>query len=153
MLKEAVVGIRKVRTDMGVAPSRRAAVYCVSADPGVRRIFEEGRVFFTTLAQASGLDIQADKTGIAEDSVSVVTADATLYIPLSDLVDIGAEIERLTKEEQRLLGELKRSEGMLKNERFLAKAPESKVAEEKEKQARYEQQLAGVRERLGQLKK
>ena len=153
VLKEAVVGIRKVRTDMGVAPSRRAAVYCVSADPGVQRIFEEGRVFFTTLAQASGLDIQADKTGIAEDSVSVVTADATLYIPLSDLVDIGAEIERLTKEEQRLLGELKRSEGMLKNERFLAKAPESKVAEEKEKQARYEQQLAGVRERLGQLKK
>ncbi len=153
VLKEAVVGIRKVRTDMGVAPSRRAAVYCVSADPGVRKIFEEGRVFFTTLAQASALDIQADKAGIAEDSVSVVTADATLYIPLSDLVDIGAEIERLTKEEQRLLGELKRSEGMLKNERFLAKAPESKVAEEKEKQARYEQQLAGVRERLGQLRK
>ena len=77
--------------------------------------------------------IQADKTGIAEDAVSAVTADAVMYIPLAELVDIEKEIARLEKEEKRLAGELKRSTGMLSNERFISKAPEAKIAEEKAK--------------------
>lgn len=76
--------------------------------------------------------IQADKTGIAEDAVSVVIPGATLYIPFAELVDIAQEIERLKKEQKRLEGELSRSRGMLSNERFLSKAPEAKIAEEKE---------------------
>ena len=77
--------------------------------------------------------IQADKTGIAEDAVSVVIPGATLYIPFAELVDIAQEIERLKKEQKRLEGELSRSRGMLSNERFLSKAPEAKIAEEKGK--------------------
>jgi len=65
---------------------------------------------------------------------------------------VAQEIERLQKEQKRLEGELERVNGMLSNERFLSKAPEAKIAEEKEKLAKYTQMMEQVRERLGQLK-
>ena len=97
--------------------------------------------------------MQPDKEGIAEDAVSVVIANATLYIPFEELVDIAQEIARLEKEEKRLEGELKRVNGMLGNERFLSKAPQAKIAEEKEKLEKYTQMMEQVKQRLGQLRK
>ena len=79
-------------------------------------------------------------------------AGAALYIPFAELVDIQAEIERLEKEEKRLAGEIARCEGMLKNEKFISKAPETKVAEEKEKLAKYTNLAEQVKARLAQLK-
>ncbi|WP_026491922.1 valine--tRNA ligase [Butyrivibrio sp. XPD2002] len=152
-IKEAVRGIRNIRTQMNVAPSRKALVYVVSDKEEVLDIFRTGKLFFETLASASESVCQNDKSGIADDAVSVVLAEATIYIPFSDLVDISAEIERLEKEKKRLEGELKRSQSMLSNERFLSKAPAEKIEEEKEKQKKYEQTYAQVAERLAQLKK
>ncbi len=151
LMKEAVRGIRNVRTQMNVAPSRKAAVYVVSEKEEVRGVFAEGRLFFTSLAGASELTIQADRSGIADDAVSVVIPNATLYIPFAELVDIGQEIERLTKEKERLAGELARVNGMLGNERFLSKAPEAKIAEERAKLEKYEQMKEQVESRLAQL--
>ena len=153
IIKEAVRGIRNVRTEMNVAPSRKASVYVVSANEEIRGIFEEGRLFFASLAYASDVQIQEDKAGIADDAVSVVIAEATLYIPFAELVDISQEIERLEKEKKRLTGELARVNGMLSNERFLSKAPESKIAEEKEKLTKYTQMMEQVETRLKQLTK
>ena len=68
-------------------------------------------------------------------------------------MDIAQEIERLEKEEKKLQGELARVNGMLNNERFLSKAPESKIAEEKEKLGKYTQMMEQVRERLAALRK
>ena len=153
IIKEAVRGIRNVRTEMNVAPSRKASVYVVSANEEIRSIFEEGRLFFASLAYASEVQIQEDKTGIADDAVSVVIAEATLYIPFAELVDISQEIERLEKEKKRLTGELARANGMLSNERFLSKAPEAKIAEEKEKLTKYTQMMEQVETRLKQLTK
>ena len=150
-IKEAVRGIRNIRTEMNVAPSRKASVYVVSENDEIRKIFEEGKLFFASLAYANEIMIQADKTGIADDAVSVVIPGATLYIPFAELVDIAQEIERLKKEQKRLEGELSRSRGMLSNERFLSKAPEAKIAEEKEKLAKYEQMMEQVTKRLEQL--
>ena len=79
-------------------------------------------------------------------------AGATLYIPFAELVDIAQEIARLEKEEKRLVGELARVNGMLSNEKFLSKAPESKIAEEKGKLEKYTQMMEQVRERLAALK-
>ena len=101
---------------------------------------------------AGDVFVQADKTGIAKDAVSIVIPDAVVYIPLEDLVDMAKERERLEKEEARLLKELARSQGMLNNERFLSKAPESKVQEEKEKLAKYEQMMEQVKMQLAGLK-
>ena len=151
LIKEAVRGIRNIRTQMNVAPGRKAAVFVVSEDEKVRNIFGEGRLFFASLAGASEVTVQSDKSGIAEDAVSVVIPNATVYIPFAELVDIGQEIERLKKEEKRLQGELARVNGMLNNEKFMSKAPEAKVAEERGKLEKYTQMLKQVQERLGQL--
>ena len=151
IIKEAVRGIRNVRTEMNVAPSKKAHVYVVSEREDIRKTFEEGKLFFATLSYASDVSVQADKNGIADDAVSVVIANANIYIPFAELVDIKQEIERLEKESKRLDGELARVNGMLSNERFLSKAPESKIAEEKEKLSKYTQMKEQVVERLAQL--
>jgi len=152
-IKNAVREIRAVRTSMNVPPKRKAKVYVVSEDAGIRETFENGGSFFASLAFASEVCVQADKTGIADDAVSAVIAGANIYIPFADLVDIEKEIARLQKEEKRLAGEIKRSEGMLHNERFLSKAPAAKLAEEKEKYEKYQQMMAQVQERLAHLQK
>ena len=151
-IKNAVRNIRALRTDMNVAPSRKAKVYVVSENNSVRQIFENGRVFFATLGYASEVCVQSDKTGIADDAVSTVIPEAVIYMPFADLVDVKAEIERLEKEEKRLNGEIARCNGMLNNEKFTSKAPQAKIDEEKAKLAKYTQMLEQVQERLGQLK-
>ena len=150
-LKEAVRGIRGIRTERNVPPSRKTQCHVVSDREDVRRAFTEGSLFFASLAGASQVTVSADKEGIAQDAVSVVIPGATLYIPFEELVDISQEIQRLQKEEKRLEGELERVNGMLANERFLAKAPQAKVDQEKEKQAKYAQMMEQVRLRLAQL--
>ena len=151
IIKEAVRGIRNVRTEMNVAPSRKAQVFVVSDKEDIVKAFTEGSIFFKSLASASEIIIQKDKTGIADDAVSVVIADATLYMPFAELVDIAAELERLKKEEKRLEGELARVNGMLSNERFVSKAPQAKIDEEKAKLEKYTQMMAQVKERIASL--
>ena len=151
IIKEAVRGIRNVRTEMNVPPSKKALVYVVSEKEALRNTFEEGKLFFASLAYASEVKVQSDKAGIADDAVSVVIANATIYIPFAELVDIKQEIERLQKEEKRLEGELKRVAGMLGNEKFISKAPAAKIQEEKDKQTKYMQMMEQVKERLTQL--
>ena len=152
-IKEAVRGVRGVRKESNVAPSRKAKVFVVSDKEEVRNIFTEGRLFFASLAYASEVIVQADKAGIPEDAVSVLLAEAAVYIPFEELVDIKQEIERLEKEKKRLSGELARSNAMLSNEKFISKAPEAKIAEEKEKLEKYTQMMQQVENRLQQLQK
>ena len=151
MIKEAVRGIRNMRTGMNVPPSKKAKVFVVSESENVRNTFENGKVFFATLGSASEVTVQADRSGIDEDAVSAVLPEAVIYMPFAELVDIDKEIERLQKEEQRLTKELARVNGMLSNERFMSKAPESKVAEERAKLEKYSQMMDQVKERLAHL--
>ena len=151
IIKEAVRAIRTVRTGMNVPPSRKASVYVVSEDPAVRETFEKGALFFASLGYASEVNVQADRTGIADDAVSAVIPQAVIYIPFAELVDIDKEIERLKKEEQRLTKELARVNGMLGNEKFISKAPQAKIDEEKAKLEKYTQMMEQVKQRLEQL--
>ena len=150
-IKEAVKGIRNVRGEMNVPPSKKAKVFVVSEDTGIRDIFEKNRVFFATLGYASEVVIQEGKEGIEQDAVSVVIDRGTIYMPFAELVDVEKEIQRLRKEEKRLAGELKRSEGMLGNPNFVNKAPAAKIEEEKAKLEKYQGMMAQVKERLSQL--
>ncbi len=151
-IKEAVRAIRNVRTSMNVAPSKKAKVYVVSENQKLLQIFEHSKVFFATLGYASEVFLQSDKQGIADDAVSVVIPEASIYIPFAELVDIAKEIERLQKEEERLTRELARVTGMLSNEKFVSKAPEAKINEEKAKLEKYTQMMEQVKARLTQLK-
>ena len=116
-----------------------------------RLVSEQGKVFFATLGYASEVIIQDNKDGIGDDAVSSVIAGAVIYMPFAELVDIAKEKERLAKEEKRLNGEIKRCEGMLGNERFVSKAPEAKVQEEKDKLAKYQQMLEQVKEQIARI--
>ncbi len=153
LIKEAVKGIRNVRSEMNVPPSRKAAVIVVSDSEKIRDIFTESRVFFATLGFASEVLVQKGKSGISEDAVSTVIPGAQIYIPFADLVDIDKEIERLTKDKERLEDELKRVKGMLNNPNFVSKAPESKIAEEKAKLNKYTNMMEQVIQRLQSLNK
>ena len=151
-VKDLVKGVRNTRTAMDVPPSRKAKIFIVTEDSSLRQTFEDMKHAYSLLASASEIQVQADKSGIGEDAVSVVIPGAVVYLPLEDLVDLEKEKERLLKEKERLSKELSRSRGMLSNEKFLSRAPEAKVQEEKDKLAKYEQMMAQVEERLEQMK-
>ena len=153
ILKEAIRSVRNVRADMNVPPSKKASVIVVTEEASLQKLFEDTKHFFAPLAYAGEVTVQADKSGIAEDAVSAVIHNAVLYMPFADLVDTEKELERLTKEKERLEGEIRRGEGMLGNERFLSKAPAAKVEEEKQKLQKYKETYAQVVERLASLGK
>ena len=109
--------------------------------------------FFAALAKASEVFIREDAGNIADGALSIALSDVKILIPAEELVDIEKEIERLKGEEKKLEAELKRSDSMLSNEKFLSKAPESKIKEEKEKQEKYRKMMEQVREQLAKLKR
>jgi valyl-tRNA synthetase len=152
-MKEIIRGVRNVRAEMNVAPSRKAGVFVVCENEVLCNGFAEMKTSAAPLMSASEIVIQNTKEGIEEDAVSVVVTDAVVYLPLAELVDFEQEIERLTKEEERLKKELARVNGMLSNEKFISKAPEAKINEEKAKLEKYTQMMEQVQERLAGLRK
>ena len=150
--KEIIRGVRNIRAEMNVPNSRKAKVYVVCEDEELCTGFAYLRDAAQNMAAVNELIIQRTKEGIADDMVSVVVPDASVYLPLEDLIDFAQEIERLDKEETRLNKEIARAEGMLGNEKFVSKAPESKVQEERKKLEKYRQMLTEVQERLAGLK-
>ena len=152
LMKEAIKNIRNIRAEMNVAPSKKAKVLVVSENEDVRNIFEHGKVFFATLAYASEVVVQADKTGIDDDAVSTVIHNGVIYMPFAELVDIAKEKERLSKEREKLIKEVERVEKKLSNQGFVSKAPEKVIAEEKAKMEKYSTMLKAVEEQIERLK-
>ena len=150
MMELAMDGIRNIRNaraEMDVPPSKKAKVIIVPAE-GKKSAVEATKEYFITLASASMVEIAETEENIPEDAVSVVINGAKIFIPLDELVDFEKEKERLTKEKAKLEGEIKRVNGKLSNQGFLAKAPESLVNEEKAKKEKFEEMMKSVLERL-----
>ncbi len=150
-MKDAVRSVRNLRAEMDVPPSRKAHISLVCENEETLRTFTALKTTYAGFMGASQVEIQMDKEGIAEDAVSAVAPGVVIYIPLADLVDFQKEKERLLKEKERLEKELARSNGMLNNEKFISKAPESKILEEKEKLEKYRRMMEQVEARLAQL--
>jgi valyl-tRNA synthetase len=154
LIKDAIRGVRNIRTELNVSPGKHLThLYIVSGEERIRSMFDRGMTVLKGLAHADEALILRTREGIGDDALSAVLPGATLYIPFGDLVDRDKEIARLNKEKDRLAKEVKRCEGMLGNERFLAKAPAAKVQEEREKLGKYRQMLDQVGMRLAQLQK
>ena len=151
LIKEAVRAIRNVRASMNVPPSHKAKGIVVSESEKIRDTFESAGDFFKQLAGLDKLIIDSDDSTVEKDSVRVAIPNASICLPLKELVDIEKEVERLKKEEKKLIGEVARSTGMLSNEKFVSKAPQAKIDEEKKKLENYEQMLSQVREQLARL--
>jgi valyl-tRNA synthetase len=149
-IMSGIRSIRNVRSEMNVPPSKKAKVIIVPNEDA-KEAFELGKDYFTTLASASAVEITGDKSGIPEDAVSIVNDGGEIFIPLAELVDFEKEIERLSKEKDNIEKEIKRVNGKLSNQGFLAKAPQSLVDEEKAKKDKFEEMLKSVEERLVNL--
>ena len=146
----AIKAIRARRNEMNVPPSRKAKVYIATRYADA---FNEGTaVFFTRLASASEVEIAESFDFAADDAVSIVTDSATVFLPLSDIVDTEKERARLEGEQKKLVGEIDRLEKKLGNEGFVAKAPAAVVEGEKAKLAKYRENLDGVLSALAKLK-
>ncbi len=145
-IMNAIKSIRNTRTEMNIAPSKKCHI-TIATD--LEAVFNQGVLFFEKLASASGVTVAKGAT--IENAVSVVVDGATVFLPLDELVDKEKEIERLTKEKQTLLGEIKRVEGKLGNAGFVAKAPAAVVEEERKKGEKYKEMLAKVEESLAAL--
>ena len=149
MLKELIVGIRNIRNNMNVHPSKKSELIFVTTK--YNDLIEASRAFLEKLGFANKIMIQENKDGIDPNAISIIAQDLELYIPFNDLVDIAAEIERLTKEKETAQSELNRAQGMLSNEKFVSKAPEKLIAGEKEKVAKYTEMIEKIDERLKEL--
>ena len=147
----AIRAIRARRNEMNVPPSRRAKVYI--ATKYTDSFNDATAVFFTRLASASEVAVADSFDGVisADDSVQIITDSASIFLPLSDVIDVEKERARLATELKKLEGEIKRLEGKLSNQGFIAKAPAAVVEAERAKLAKYEENLAGVKDALAKL--
>ena len=147
-MKGIVRGARNIRAEMNVANSRKTKIYIVCEDATLRDGFVELKEAVKPMMNGSEVFVEAEKPELSDDAISIIVPNANVYLPLEDLVDFAAERERLTKEREKLTKEIGRAKGMLSNEKFLSKAPPTKVQEEQEKLAKYKQMLAQIEERL-----
>jgi len=145
MIMNAVKAVRNKRAEMNIPPSKKASMVIVTERGDV---FEKGSVFFEKLASASSVVITDNASNVDDNSAHVIVDGAQIYMPMGELVDTEKEIARLNEEKKRLLSEIKRVEGKLSNEGFVAKAPAKVVEEEKAKGEKYKQMLQNVEESL-----
>ena len=149
-VKNAISAIRARRAEMNVPPSKKAALYVVSSHADT---FRQGEGFIKRLAYADQVVIcDGDPEG-HEDMLCVVTADAKLYIPLSQLIDVEKELARIAKEKENCLRQIAMFEGKLSNEQFVSRAPEKVVADQREKLEKNRALLRQLEESEARLKK
>ena len=148
-LKTIIVGIRNLRTNLNVHPSKKSKLIFVTNV--AKEMLEVCKPMIQKLGFASEIQIQENKENIPQNAMSVLADGMEVYLPFEDLVDVEAEKQRLQAERERLISEVQRAEKMLSNPGFVNKAPESKINEEKEKLAKYQDMLAKVEERMKSL--
>ena len=149
-LKEVITGIRNARAKMNVHPSKKSKLIFVTKK--YANIIKESEEFLKKLGFGEEIEIRENKENIPQNAVSIVSSNLELFIPFEDLVDIKEEIERLEKEKAKVLVEKEKTDKMISNPGFVAKAPAAKVEEEKEKQAKFNEMIKTIEERIQGLK-
>ena len=145
-LKTIIVGIRNLRTNLNVHPSKKSKLIFVTKT--ANNMLKESSAMIQKLGFANEIDIQENKENIPQNAMSVLADGIEVYIPFEELVDLEAEKQRLQGEREKLLSEVARGEKMLSNPGFVNKAPEAKINEEKAKLAKYKEMLEKVEERI-----
>ena len=146
----AIRSIRNRRAEMNVPPSKKAALYICAQH---REVFQEGIGFMQRLAYADDVVLLDSEPENIDGMVCCTTADAKLYIPMGQLVDVEKEIARIEKELDKAQKNLASIRGKLSNEKFVSRAPEAVVNAEKEKAETAQKLIAQLTESLNALKK
>ena len=147
---DAIRAIRARRAEMNVPPSKKAALYVLTSKP---QVFTEGEGFIQRLAYADSVELLNAEPANLDGMVTITTADAKLYIPMGQLVDVAKEVERITKELEKAKKFLAGLQSKLSNEKFVSRAPEAVVAAEKEKAAKTADLIAQLSESLAAMQK
>jgi valyl-tRNA synthetase len=147
MAMAIIKSIRNIRAEAEAAPSKQLRAVILSAE-GKDAVVKAGERYIKKMANITEITFIADKADVPEEVMSAVVAGAEVFIPLDDIMDYAAELERLQKEKKKLEGEVKRVVGKLSNEGFVSKAPEKVINEERAKQVKYEEMLKNVCDRL-----
>jgi valyl-tRNA synthetase len=150
-IKEAVRGIRAVRTEKQVPPSQKIVVEIIPANDEALKIFVQMQNSVALLTGAKEVNINALNTPAFTGAVSVIVPDATVYLPLDSLVDSEKERARLQKEKKKLTEEISRIDAKLSNEGFISKAPANLIAAEREKREKFAAMLAKVEDGIGSV--
>ena len=150
-MKSLIIKVRNIRTTMNVHPSKKVKLVFVVDSKIEEEKLNEFKSIILRLAFGNEMIIQKNMDGISNNDVSVQEESIKLYMPFAELVDIEEEKKRLEEEKKKLEAEVKRSQGILSNQGFLAKAPESKIQEEKEKFEKYQGMLKDINDRLEQF--
>ncbi len=140
---DTIKAIRGRRAEMNVPPSKKAEILLVTAAP---EAYRQGLHFIQRLAYASEVAFAEVAPGDTSGQVIVVTRGATAYMPLSELVDVQAELDRIHKEIEKAQNGLRSVEGKLSNEKFVSRAPEAVVNAEREKAEKYKELIAKLEE-------
>ncbi len=142
-VKKFVIGVRKIRSEMDIAPSKALPVLLAGLNNNDQAWLKNNELYLLSLAKLASIEVLLDEKNAPESAVALV-GDMKVLIPMAGLIDKDAEISRLDKEIGKLQGEIKRLGGKLSNQGFVAKAPESVVAIEREKLASYETALKNL---------
>nr|WP_031263526.1 valine--tRNA ligase [Sporolactobacillus laevolacticus] len=149
-LQNVIRSVRNIRAEMNVAPKKPVDLLIKTATDRETKIFEQNKTYIERFCNPSALEI-GTAIQAPEKAVSAVISGADIYLPLSGLINLDDEISRLNKELDKMNAEVERVEKKLNNPRFVDKAPEQVVNQEREKQADYLQKRDKLQARIAEL--
>ena len=151
-IKNLIVQIRNVRTNMNIHPSKKVQLIVVTENKDIQEKINLDEEFIKKLGFGSKIIIKNDESGIEANAICVSTGNIKIFMPFSELVDIEEEIKRLKGEKAKLEQEVERSNKILSNQGFISKAPKAKIDEEKAKLENYSKMLEETKIRLENMK-
>lgn len=150
-IQEVIRKIRNLRSEMNVEQGRKSKILAYTTSDDIKEIYNNNTLHLMNLGFATEVELIPEKESM-EENVNLVLDRSEIFLPLSDLVDFEKERERLNKEKEKLISEIKRATGKLNNKSFTDKAPKEIVDKEREKLKTYEEMLAKVQENIDNLK-
>ncbi len=151
LLMDIIRSVRNIRAEVNTPMSKKVPMYIQAKDDATAQVLLTNKAYIEKFCNPETLEIGLQNTIEGQTMSSVVTG-AEIFLPLAGLINVEEEIARLEKELEKWAKEVKLVSGKLSNERFVAKAPEALVAEERAKLADYEEKYATVEKRLADLK-
>lgn len=151
LLMDIIRAVRNIRAEVNTPMSKKVPMYISAKDAQTLAVLEENKAYIEKFCNPETLSL-GEILQVDMKTMSAVVSGAEIFLPLEGLIDVKAEIERLSNELKKWEQEVKRVQGKLNNERFVSKAPEDVVAAEREKEADYLEKFNTVEKRIAELK-
>ena len=148
---QAIKAIRNIRSEENIPVSKKISAKALIESNNLKEIFKQSESYILKLALLENIEYLEDKSLINKDDIVLHLESVSIYLDLSNAIDKEAEKQKLRKELDTYIKELKRAEGMLSNEKFVSKAPEKLIVAEKEKVTKYNDLISKVKSRLIEL--